>query len=120
MNGKVSRIDKINGELQKEVYDVISRRLHHPDVTAMVSVIKVDCSKDLAHAKVFLSVYSPDKEKCNKTFEAIKGSAKKIRYELAHSIKMRTVPELHFILDGTLEYGDKMDKLFHSISKEEK
>ena len=49
----------------------------------------------------------------------IEGDAKKIRYELSKVIRARTVPELHFFLDDSMEYGDKMDKLFKSISKGE-
>ena len=54
------------------------------------------------------------------TFNAIKNDAKRIRYELAKSSRARTVPELHFFLDGSMEYGDKMDKLFIQIAKGEK
>ena len=61
-----------------------------------------------------------NEEKKNLTFEAIKGDAKKIRYELSKVIRARTVPELHFFLDGSMEYGDKMEKLFKSINQGEK
>ena len=48
-----------------------------------------------------------------------KNDAKKIRFELAKISRARTVPELHFILDGSMEYGDKIDKLLLEISKGE-
>lgn len=117
---KVPRNQRLNGELQKEVYDIIKRKLKNPLVTEMFSVTKVDVSKDLAHANVFISVYSVDKTKQELTFNAIKEDAKRIRFELAKTSRARTVPELHFILDGSMEYGDKMDKLFLEISKGEK
>lgn len=44
----------------------------------------------------------------------------KIRYELGKSMRIRTVPELDLILDRSLEYGDKMDKLLYKISEDEK
>ena len=118
-NSGVSRNDRLNGELQKEIHEIISRRLKNPLVTEMFSVLRVDCSRDLSYAKVYLSVYSRDEEKKKTTFEAIKGDAKKIRYELARVIKARTVPELNFILDDSMEYGDKMDKLFKKINQGE-
>ena len=46
-------------------------------------------------------------------------NAKKIRFELAKVIRARTVPELKFILDDSMEYGDKMEKLFKSINEGE-
>ena len=98
----------------------MSRKLKNPLITQMFSITKVEASKDLAHADVYISVYSRDEEKKKQTFEAIKNDAKRIRFELAKSSRARTVPELHFILDGSMEYGDKMDKLFIQIAKGEK
>lgn len=118
-NANVNRTDRINSELKKEIYEIITRKLKNPLVTEMVSVTDVVCSRDLGYAKVYISVYSKSEEKKEKTLNAIVGDAKKIRYELAHSMKIRTVPELEFVVDSSLEYGDKMDKLLNSIKKEE-
>ncbi len=118
MNG-VSRIDKINSELQKEIYDVIKRKVKNPFITEMFSIIDVKTSKDLAHANVLISIYSVNPQKKQTTFDAIKSESKKIRFELAKVMRMRTVPEIHFILDGSMEYGDKMDKLLRGIQKGE-
>ena len=115
-----NRQERLNSELQKEIYEVISRKLKNPLVSEMFSVIKVDCSKDMSHAKVFVSVYSKDQEKRDKTFKAMVDDAKKIRYELSKSMLLRTVPELHFILDDSMEYSDKINKLFLQIEKGEK
>ena len=120
MQGKVSRSDRLNAEFQKEIYEIISRRLKNPLVTEMFSVIAVDTSRDLSHAKVYISVYSKNEQKKNATFEAIKADAKKIRFELAKVVRARTVPELHFFLDTSMEYGDKMEKLFKAINDGER
>ena len=117
---KVNRNDRLNGEFQKEIYEIITRRLKNPLVTEMFSIMKVDSSRDLSYAKVYVSVYSKDEQKKQATFNAISADAKKIRYELAKVIRARTVPELHFVLDDSMEYGDKMEKLFKSINEGEK
>ena len=119
-NNGVNRNDRLNGEFQKEIYEIISRRLKNPLVTEMFSILRVDCSRDLSSAKVYVSVYSNNEEKRKITFDAIKADAKKIRFELAKVIRARTVPELNFILDDSMEYGDKMDRLFKSINEGEK
>ena len=119
-NSKISRNDRLNGEFQKEIYEIISRRLKNPLVTEMFSILRVDCSRDLSYAKVYVSVYSTDENKKKATFQAIVSDAKKIRYELAKVIRARTVPELNFVLDDSMEYGDKMEKLFKSINEGEK
>ncbi len=118
--GKVPRNDRLNGEFQKEIYEIISRKLKNPLITEMFSVLRVDSSKDLSYAKVYISVYSKDENKKQTTFKAIQADAKKIRFELAKVIRARTVPELNFVLDDSMEYGDKMDKLFRSINQGEK
>ena len=115
----INRNDRLNSEFQKEIYDIISRRLKNPLVTEMFSILRVDTSRDLSHAKVYISIYSTSEEKKTATFNAISGDAKKIRYELAQVIRARTVPELHFFLDDSMEYGDKMEKLFKSINEGE-
>ena len=114
-----NRQDRLNSELQKEIYEIISRRLKNPLITEMFSVLKVDCAKDLSFARVYISVYSKDKEKSERTFNAIKEDAKKIRYELSKSMILRTVPELSFILDDSMEYSDKINKILGEIKKSE-
>ncbi|MBR0190293.1 MAG: 30S ribosome-binding factor RbfA, partial [Clostridia bacterium] len=61
-NSSVPRTDRLNSEFKKEIYEIISRRLNDPEITEMVSVMKVDVSRDLSYAKVFVSVFSTDKE----------------------------------------------------------
>ncbi|MBQ6922908.1 MAG: 30S ribosome-binding factor RbfA [Clostridia bacterium] len=116
--GKVPRTERLNSELKREIYEIITRKLNDPFITEMVSVTRVEVSRDLSYAKVFVSVYSTDAEKKKRTFTAVKDDAKKIRFALASSMRTRTVPELEFIDDDSMEYGDKMDKLFAKIRKE--
>ncbi len=115
----VSRTDRLNSEFKKEIYEIIARRLNDPEITEMVSVMKVDVSRDLSYAKVFISVFSTDAEKQKRTFNAICKNAKRIRYELGGVMRIRTVPELSFVLDGSMEYSDKINKIFAAIEKGE-
>ncbi|MBQ9485237.1 MAG: 30S ribosome-binding factor RbfA [Clostridia bacterium] len=117
--GKVPRTERLNSEFKKEIYEIISRRLNDPEITEMFSVTKVDVSRDLSYAKVFVSVFSVNAEKGAKTFEAIKKNAGRIRRELSCSMRIRTVPELNFISDDSMAYSDKMNKLFAEIEKGE-
>ena len=116
--GGVSRADRLNAEFKREISEIIARKLKDPMITAMVSVTSVDCSRDLSYAKVFVSVFSTDEEKKNSTFSALAADAKKIRYELGKSMRVRTVPELDFMLDKSIEYGDKMDKILLKLSED--
>ena len=113
------RTDKLNSEFQKSIYEILTKKVKDPRLTEMFSILEVRVDKELQTAKVFVSVFSTDQEKAAKTFEAIKEHAGTIRYELAHMMQMRTVPELHFLWDDTMEYGDKIDRLIQSIHKDE-
>ncbi len=118
---KSLRGERLSAEYQKAVYEVISKKLKYKTdrIKGIVSVTKADVSPDLKNAKIYISVLGKNKEESNATFETIKEHAGFIRYELAHMMQMRTVPELHFLWDDTMEYGDRIDRLIQSIHKDE-
>ncbi|MBQ9118372.1 MAG: 30S ribosome-binding factor RbfA [Clostridia bacterium] len=118
---KVSRTSRLNGEYQKEI-SVLLRRLQgsRSDFKGLVSVTEADVAPDLKTAKIYISIYAATDEEKNRTFEIIKESAGYIRHELAQVMRMRTVPALTFLWDGSMTYGAKMDELFRKIHAEEK
>lgn len=115
------RGQRLSSEYQKAVYEVISTKLKYKTdkIRGIVSITKADVSPDLKNAKVYISVLGKDSAESKATFEAIKEHAGFIRHELAHMMQMRTVPELHFLWDGSMEYGDKIDRLIKEIHREE-
>ena len=118
---KSLRAERLSAEYQKAVYEVISTKLKYKTdkIRGIVSVTKADVSPDLKNAKIYISVLGKNVEESAETFAAISEHAGFIRYELAHMMQMRTVPELHFLRDGTMEYGDKIDRIIKEIHKEE-
>jgi ribosome-binding factor A len=110
---------RLSGEYQKAIYEILSTKVKDNNLTEMFSILKCDVTTDLKHAKVYISIFSTNKEKRLATFGAIEHSAGYVRHELALIMRMRTVPELHFVLDDSLEYSDKINKLLHEIKKEE-
>ena len=114
MKGK--RTEKLNSEFRKLIYDIVKNDLNIPSVTEMFSITEVDVAPDVKSAKVYVSVYSTNAEKKKATFEGIKASASKIRRELSSKMRIKYVPELRFIEDGALEYGNKIDKILSTIT----
>jgi ribosome-binding factor A len=109
------RLERINGEMQKVIADIIENKVRNPQKTEMVSVMRVDVAKDLKTAKVLLSVYG-DKERANATFEAIVRSAGFIRRELSNNFsELRTVPSLIFLRDESLNYSAKIETILEEI-----
>ena len=109
------RTSRLSAEYRKAVYEIITTKVKDADITEMVSVMNVDVTPDLKHAKVYLSVFSKDETRKKATFDAIARSAGFIRRELAHMMSTRTVPELNFILDDSMDYSDKINRLLKDI-----
>ena len=117
---KVSRTSRLNGEYQKEISEILRRLKEKAPIKGIVSVTEADVAPDLKTAKIYISIYSSNEAEKETTFSAIKENAGYIRKELSKVMRMRTVPALSFILDGSMTYGSKMDELFRQIAQSPK
>lgn len=113
---KNKREQRLNSEFQKEIYDILKNKVKNHDITEMFSILEVDVTNDLKYAKVYVSVFSTNEERKQKTFNAICDSAKFVRGELAKVMRIRTVPELKFIMDTSVTYGQKIEKILSEIT----
>lgn len=113
---KEKREKRLNSEFQKEIYSILKNKIKNPAISEMFSISEVDVTNDLKHAKVFVSVFSTDKVKAQATFEAICASAKAVRTELSKTMRIRTVPELHFVTDNSTDYGNKINKILSTLT----
>lgn len=118
---KSKRGERLSSEYQKAVYDVIFHQLKDKTdgVRGLVSVTKADVAPDLKSAKIYISVLGKNAEEEAATFATICEHAGFIRHELAQVMRMRTVPELHFLRDGTMEYGEKIDRIIKGLHEGE-
>ena len=108
------RIDRVNSELQKSISEII-RRLKDPRISSMISVLEVDTARDMATAKVYVSFYGGDPEE---TLAALKKCAGFIRHELRNEYReLRSVPELNFLPDTSMQYGEKIDAILEGLKK---
>ena len=102
---KVSRTSRLNGEYQKEISEIL-RRLK-------------DRTPDLKTAKAYISIYAKNEDEKLRSFAIIQANAGHIRHELSKVMRMRTVPAITFLWDGSMTYGAKMDELFKQIREKE-
>ena len=112
------KIERVNSELRKLLSEVISEEIKDPRVSEcdMLSIMDVDTSSDLGVALVFVSVMGGDPEAVIERLNAAKGY---IRNALFKRMKVRTVPELKFVLDTSVDYGFKIDKILQKLKKDE-
>lgn len=113
------RAGRINEEVKKEVSNIIQYELKDPRISAMVSVTKVDVTKDLRYAKVYVSIFGNEIAK-SETFEALKSSTGFIRKGIGRKINLRYTPEIILELDDTIEHGMHIDSLIAKIKENDK
>lgn len=102
------RSERVSGQLRRELAQLIQRELKDPEI-GLVSVSDVEVSRDLAHAKVFVTVF--DSERADSSIKALKRAAGFLRSRLGQDLRMRNIPQLHFMHDSSVETGQRMDDL---------
>lgn len=117
---KPSRTERLDSEYRREIAAILAGPLknHDPRITGIISVTEADVAPDLKTAKVYVSVYAKSEAEQNATFQAIVENAGFIRHELSQVMRMRTVPVLTFLPDGSMAYGSKMDELLAGLHKD--
>ena len=101
---------RINGEVLKELSNIIRGEIKDPRINPMTSVVSVEVAPDLKTCKAYISVLG-DEEAGKATIEGLRSAASFVRRELAHRVNLRNTPEIKFILDQSIEYGVNMSKL---------
>ena len=104
------RSRRIAEQIQRELADVIRLELKDPGVAGMVTITDVEVSQDQAHAKVYFTLLG-DQQKIDSTAAGLKRAAGFLRRELSHRMKLRTVPQLEFKYDASIERGARLSRL---------
>lgn len=113
---KEKREKRLNSELKKSVYEILTTKIKNPMITEMFSVSAVEVSSDLENADVYISIFSTDKDKAKTTFDAILSSAQAVRKELGKIMRIRYIPLVRFKLDDSQEYGEKIDRIISGFT----
>ncbi len=114
------RTERLDSEYRREISAILSGPLKNrePNFGGIVSVTEVSVAPDLKTAKAYVSVYATEEQK-REDLRILRANAGFVRHELARVMRMRTVPEVTFLEDGSMEYGSKMDELFAKIHKDD-
>ncbi|MCL2617611.1 MAG: 30S ribosome-binding factor RbfA [Defluviitaleaceae bacterium] len=118
MKSSSPRLQKINDELRKEAAEIIRSELKDPRVGAMTTVTSAQTTSDLKQCKIFVSILG-DAQAKKAAMAGLKNSAPYMRKMLAKRVNLRNTPEITFVLDESLEYGMKMDRLFKDMAGEQ-
>ena len=98
---------RVNGEVQRELAEIIRGEIKDPRISPLTSVVAVEVAPDLKTCKAYISVLGNEKA-LQDTLAGLKSAAGFVRTKLAKNLNLRNTPEITFIMDQSIEYGVKM------------
>ncbi|GAC1418804.1 MAG: 30S ribosome-binding factor RbfA [Burkholderiaceae bacterium] len=101
---------RVADQIQRDLSEIIAFELKDPRV-GMVTITEVVVTPDYAHAKVFFTMLSDDKEAIATTVAGLRNAAGYIRIQLGKRLSIHTLPELHFSHDMSTARGIEMSRL---------
>ena len=106
---------RLNGEVLKELSNIIRNEIKDPRIHLMTSVTAVAVAPDLKTCKAYISVLGEEKAK-EDTMAGLRSAEGYIRRQLARNMNLRNTPEITFLLDESIEYGVNTAKLIDDVT----
>lgn len=107
------KIDRLGSSFVKVISEILATEIKDENIK-FVTITSCDITNDLSYAKVYFTVF--DIEKKNETIKALEKAKSFIRGEISKRINIRHTPELRFIFDESIEYGNKIEKIINDIN----
>ena len=108
---------RVNGEVQRELSNIIRGGIKDPRVAPMTSVVAVEVAPDLKTCKAYISVFGDEKAQQD-TVKGLQSAEGYIRRELARKLNLRNTPEIKFVMDQSIAYGVAMSKMIDDVTKD--
>jgi ribosome-binding factor A len=113
-----TRSERVATEIHAAVADILARGMIHDPRVGYITITGVKMSPDLRVAKVFYSMIGTEEQRAETKagLDAAKGF---VRREVTSRVKLRISPEIYFSFDGSLEEGDKIERLLKEVKAKE-
>ncbi|MGY0399641.1 MAG: 30S ribosome-binding factor RbfA [Ostreibacterium sp.] len=111
------RIRKVRAQIRRELVTILPEAIFHEKIN-FISVTGMNLSRDFKYATVFITIIG-DKTLDDELVELLNLHKGRIRHLLSKRMTTRTVPEMIFKYDNSVEYGARMEKLLHDIVEED-
>ena len=115
MAKEFSRSTRVAEQMQRELADLLQFEVKDPRI-GMVTITAVEVTGDMAHAKIFYSAAKQSQSVQN----GLEKSAGFLRTQVAKRMLLRTVPQLHFVYDASIDIGIKMAQLIDAARATDK
>jgi len=104
-----SRAARIADQIQRDLSELIRKELKDPRV-GLVTITSVEVTRDLSHAKVYVTTLA-GAESGERSIQALQHAAGFLRTQLSQTLKVRSIPQLHFVYDASVERGARLSQL---------
>jgi ribosome-binding factor A len=120
MAKEYSRTQRIGDQMQRELALLIHREIKDPRL-GMITITGVEVTRDLAHAKVFITVLGKDEPaEIAQNLEVLNDASGFLRQQLARAMKLRTIPLLRFHYDESIRRGAELSALIERAVAEDR
>jgi ribosome-binding factor A len=103
------RANRLGDLIQREISDILQRRIKDPRI-GFCTILRVDVSRDLRHAKVFVSIMGTEDQQKD-TLAGLKSATGFIRREIGSRIMLRHTPEIVFRIDRSVDHSIRIAQL---------
>ncbi len=109
------KLERYNKEFVRVISEILMEEIKDEDIR-FVTITDVKITNDLSYAKVYFTVLN--KEKITSTLEALNKAASFIRGKVSEKIEIRHTPELNFVYDSSIEYGEHIEAILDQLNDE--
>ena len=108
------RPDRVAEAIREEVATFLAEDAKDPRIVGLVTVTGVDVTRDLRHAKVFVSVMGSDTER-RATLDGLDSVASHLRSRIGRALRLRVAPEIAFRLDESIARAARIEELLEQL-----
>ena len=106
------KIPRLASEIERAISDILANEARD-EILKTVTITGCNLAKDLSYAKIyFTSMSSLSKEEIEKE---VNEASHFIRGRLSERVDMRHTPELKFLYDESIAYGEKIEKIIKDL-----
>jgi ribosome-binding factor A len=111
------RADRVAEAIREEVATFLHEGAKDPRIVALVTVTGVDVTRDLRHAKVFVTILGTDEER-RSTLEGLDSVASHLRSRVGRALRLRVAPEISFRTDQSIAHAARIETLLSQLREE--
>ena len=107
------KLERLSSDFVKVISEIIAKEVKDETVK-FVTITDCEITNDLSFSRVYFTVL--DRDKKDEIIKSLERAKSFIRGELSKRVEIRHTPELRFIFDESIEYGNKIDKIITDIN----